>query len=448
MQFLGVLMVVFSGSISMQNVITTFVYCIGLGLIFKKCGLKVWSAWVPCYRDYQLARCADMEYEGRILFVGQFLKTIAALAVFGSLVSTRFTLFVMVVDLVIGLTLFFYSIRIYMGLSEVFGLKSRWAVLWTFFRFVPALIWGFSSKFQPQWTVDEIEKDKAIVVSGQKAEVMADGLTVNLEDRTVREFLTTKTLLRDIHLTIQPGHMVMLLGGSGAGKTTLINAIIGYEKAHAEVMLDGENVYHQYKQMQYEVGFVPQQDLMRGEDTVYNTLMDAAALRLPQDFSHEDRKKRVHEVMEMFGLLPIEKSLVDKLSGGQRKRLSIAMEFISNPNLFILDEPDSGLDGVMARDLMTRLRHVADQGKIVIVITHTPDRVADLFDDLIVLAKDAARTGRLAFYGSMDEAREFFDTDRMERIVMRINREEEDGEGRADEFIQKYMEVQHAGCES
>ena len=120
------------------------------------------------------------------------------------------------------------------------------------------------------------------------------------------------------------------------------------------------------------------------------------------------------------------------------------MELISNPALFILDEPDSGLDGVMARELMQHLRKVADTGKIVIVITHTPDRVIEYFDDVIVLAKDSARTGRLAFYGSIQEARSFFGCERMEEIVKQVNREEEGGAGRADEFIAKYVEVQHA----
>ncbi len=146
----------------------------------------------------------------------------------------------------------------------------------------------------------------------------------------------------------------------------------------------------------------------------------------------------------IFGLEPVAGSMVSKLSGGQRKRLSIAMEFISNPSLFILDEPDSGLDGVMARELFEQLRNIADQGKIIIVITHTPDRVIDLFDDVIVLAKDANRTGRLAFFGSIDDARAFFGKQRMEEIVMSVNRKEEGGEGRADEFIEKYAEVQHA----
>ena len=117
------------------------------------------------------------------------------------------------------------------------------------------------------------------------------------------------------------------------------------------------------------------------------------------------------------------------------------MEYLSNPSLFILDEPDSGLDGVMAKELFLRLREIADSGKIVIVISHTPDRVIDLIDDVIVLAKDSTQTGRLAFYGSIPDAREFFGVSRMEEIVKTINPKEEGGEGRADEFVLKYAEV-------
>ena len=95
---------------------------------------------------------------------------------------------------------------------------------------------------------------------------------------------------------------------------------------------------------------------MRGSDSVFRTLMDAASRRLPKDFTGAERKARVEDVMKIFGLTPVENHMVAKLSGGQRKRLSIAMEFISNPSLFILDEPDSGLDGVMARELFEQLR--------------------------------------------------------------------------------------------
>ena len=258
------------------------------------------------------------------------------------------------------------------------------------------------------------------------------------------EFFQKKTLLRDIHMSIPRGHMVLLLGGSGAGKTTFLNAVNGYEKAKAEVLLNGKNMYTQYKKMQYEVGFVPQQEMMRGKDSVLYTLLDVAKLRLARGIPASVRRKRVDEVMEIFGLTPVKNNLVEKLSGGQKKRLSIAMEFISNPSLFILDEPDSGLDGVMARELFTQLRKIADTGKIVIVITHTPDRVIDLFDDVIVLAKDSACTGRLAWYGSIEDARAFFGRDKMEEIVKSVNRKEEGGDGLADEFVLKYREVQHA----
>lgn len=121
------------------------------------------------------------------------------------------------------------------------------------------------------------------------------------------------------------------------------------------------------------------------------------------------------------------------------------MEFISDPKLFILDEPDSGLDGIVARGLFQKLREIADSGKIVIVITHTPDRVADLFDDVIVLAKDAERTGRLTYFGPISESLEFFGKDSMEGILRAINQKEEGGEGRADELVRKYTALAASG---
>ena len=339
--------------------------------------------------------------------------------------------------------MFIYRAKICLGLIEVFDRKTIWIIPWALVPAIPALIWGFGKSFQPLWHSQELKTDASEFFSGSKAVVLDQGLTVNLEERTTTDFFKKKYLLRDIHMYIQPGHMVLLLGGSGAGKTTFLNAVNGYEPAKAEVVMNGANMYKNYKDMQYDIGFVPQQDLIRGSDSVQRTLMDFAALRLPSGFTREERQERVDEVMEIFGLTPVKTSLVSKLSGGQRKRLSIAMEFISNPTLFILDEPDSGLDGVMARELFQQLRQISDQGKIIIVITHTPDRVIDLFDDVIVLAKDAKHTGRLAWFGPIPEARKFFGKEKMEEIVKSVNRPEEGGEGRADEFIMNYAEVQH-----
>lgn len=314
---------------------------------------------------------------------------------------------------------------------------------WLFQDGVTSFIWGVSPRFVPGVKVSK--RPGAPGVVGKTAEKLDKGLTVDLKDRHVNDYFHRKYLLKDIRLNIKPGSMVLLLGGSGAGKSTFVNAVTGYEKASAKNYLDGRNIYRDYGKLKYEIGLVPQADLMRGNDTVYNTLDDAAELRMPVTVSRQDRKKRVEEVMDFIGLGTVRNSLVSKLSGGQKKRLSIAIEMISDPMLFILDEPDSGLDGVIARELMQKLRDIANQGHIVIVITHTPDRVRDLFDSVIILAKDSNRTGRLAYYGPMPKALEFFRQDSMEKILLSIDPKDEGGEGRSDEFIGSYNEMRRSG---
>ena len=439
-----VLLTIFTRGTSLSDIILSVLFMAGIWRIFEKSGIKGWWALLPGAREYQLACCAGRESEGPVYSLASAgsiaLQVISLLLSFNSTDVSTIEIMIVIASLVLALVSFIYSIRVYAGLIDVYGVRKRWLWLWAlpYTSFIPALLWGFGKKYQPAWKVEDIRAEMARLATHGSASVMSEGLTVNLTERSATEFFKKKVLLRDIHMAIPQGHMVLLLGGSGAGKTTYLNAINGYEKAKAEVLLNGTDLYKHYKKMQYEVGFVPQSEMMRGKDTVLNTLMDAARLRLPKEVSSEQRKARVNEVMEIFGLLPVKNNLVEKLSGGQKKRLSISMEFISNPSLFILDEPDSGLDGVMARELFEQLRKIADTGKIVIVITHTPDRVIDLFDDVIVLAKDSARTGRLAYYGSIKEARRFFGREKMEQIVKSVNRKEEGGDGLADEFVLKY----------
>ena len=439
------IMIILFGGQNVLGVVLAVLETIGMWGIFKKCGQEPWKALIPCYKDYALAECAGRQPEGVHVFVLDVLIAISTILSEWLLGDTTLELILIFVAVALTLDYYIQMIKIYLGMLEVFDRGKKWIILLLLpISCLIYILFGWHKAFQPQWKLQDFRDNEANYFSGAHAQALDNGLTVNINERMVRNLFTKKYLLRDIHMYMKPGRMVLLLGGSGAGKTTFLNAVIGYEKANAEIILNGSNVYKEYKKMKYEVGFVPQQDLMRGNDTVLRTLTDAAALRLPVDFDAGERRVRVNEVMKIFGLLPIQKNLVDKLSGGQKKRLSIAMEFISNPALFILDEPDSGLDGVMARELMQQLRRIADQGKIVVVITHTPDRVIDLFDDVIVLAKDANRTGRLAYYGTIDGAREFFGKERMEQIVMSVNRQEEGGEGRADEFIRQFAQTQGA----
>ncbi len=451
---LHTLELIFLETTGLPSIVWMAAFIAGLWMTLKKSGIPGWWALVPCARYWQLARAAGREPEGRMLSVLAFIETLVGL---GEMLYDWFTagsgvfsetadMILLITVIAISLIRWIFMLRTLPGLLEIYGMRRAW--LWLGLiaetRWILLVIIGFSRKRQPAWKPEDLKAAMEKIASTGSATVMKEGLTVNLNQRTATEFFQKKVLLRDIHMSIPQGHMVLLLGGSGAGKTTFVNAINGYEKADAEVMLNSSNIYKQYKQLQYDIGFVPQQEMMRGKDTVLRTLQDAAKLRLPRDLSKEMRNRRVDEVMEIFGLVPVKNNLVEKLSGGQKKRLSISIEFLSNPSLFILDEPDSGLDGVMARELFEQLRKIADTGKIVMVITHTPDRVIDLFDDVIVLAKDQARTGRLAFYGSIGEARAFFGREKMEEIVRAVNRKEEGGDGLADEFVQKYAEVRYA----
>ena len=425
---------------------------VGFWFLFPKCGIGRWWACVPFFRDYKLAQCADMEEDGKTWVIVRLLYwlTLFGISLMELMGHASFSTYYMVVLLMIFFYILcvVYNIKIYIGLCTMFGKKHK--VLWVFFMVlaegIVSLIWGISKSTKPLYKygeneISQVPSGTAAGLSGIQAEELDEGLTINIKERTAGPVYRRKVLLKDIHFNIRPGRMVLLLGGSGAGKTTFVNAVTGYEQADAEILLNGMDVYKRFDKMKYEIGFVPQQDLMRYNDSVYRTLSDAATLRLPVSVKRKEIKERVNDVLEIFGLTSVQKNIVGKQSGGQKKRISISSEFLSDPSLFILDEPDSGLDGILARDLMTRLHKISRQGKIVIVITHTPDRVLDLFDDVIVLAKDANRTGRLVYYGPIDEAKIFFERDTMEDVVKSINREDEGGEGRADELIEKYAEV-------
>lgn len=413
---------------------------IGLWKLFPKFGVKKIWAFVPFGRLYKLAVCADCEEDGLACLVFSAISYFFAVLIsFMQRYPQDFEKAILissVITLVLTVILFVYYIRLYCGLCRVFGRKYWWVILWIIADFIPAIIWGWSKKFQPV----NSRKLNAAALSGTTEAASSEGLVVNIRKRTAGSLFRRRTLLRDIHFTIEPGNMVLLLGGSGAGKTTLVNAITGYEKASASVTLNGDDVYRNFDSMKYQIGFVPQQETIRLNDSVYRTISDNAYLRLPDTVSDDEIEKKVNSVMDIFGLTPARHSFVSKQSGGMKKRISISMEYVSDPDLFVLDEPDSGLDGIMARSLMEKLHAISREGKIVMVITHTPDRVIDLFDKVIVLARDSARTGRLAFYGSVDETKKFFERDTMEDIVRIINRIDEGGEGRADEMIERFEE--------
>ncbi|MEI7543982.1 MAG: ATP-binding cassette domain-containing protein [Mycobacteriaceae bacterium] len=204
-----------------------------------------------------------------------------------------------------------------------------------------------------------------------------------------------KTLLNNISLTARPGTLTAIIGPSGAGKSTLARLIAGYtHPTSGTVTFEGRNIHADYASLRSRIGMVPQDDVVHGQLTVNQALMYAAELRLPPDTTREDRQQVVAEVLSELEMTQHAGTRVDRLSGGQRKRASVALELLTGPSLLILDEPTSGLDPALDRQVMTMLRDLADAGRVVLVVTHSLTYL-DVCDQVLLLAPG----GKTAFRG-------------------------------------------------
>ena len=193
-------------------------------------------------------------------------------------------------------------------------------------------------------------------------------------------------LLQDVSFTAKPGTLTAVIGPSGAGKSTLVKLIGGaMPRSAGLVAFDGHDVHAEYASMRSRIGMVPQDDVVHRQLTVEQALNFAAELRLPPDTTADDRRQVVERVLDELELAPHKHTRVDKLSGGQRKRASVAMELLTGPSLLILDEPTSGLDPALDRQVMTMLRRLADAGRVVIVVTHSLTYVG-MCDQILLLA--------------------------------------------------------------
>jgi ABC-type multidrug transport system ATPase subunit len=206
-------------------------------------------------------------------------------------------------------------------------------------------------------------------------------------------------LLDEVSLSIQPNEFVGLLGPSGAGKSTLMDSLNGMRPASSgQVLVNNLDLYHHLESIKQSIGYVPQDDIIHRELTVYRTLYYVARLRLSRDISVHEINQIVNEVMDVTGLSERRDVTIAQLSGGQRKRVSIAVELITKPSVIFLDEPTSGLDPATEEKVMKLFRQIAESGRTVILTTHAMENVK-LFDKIVVLMR-----GKLVFYGAPEEA--------------------------------------------
>lgn len=211
-------------------------------------------------------------------------------------------------------------------------------------------------------------------------------------------------LINDISIAIPPRKFVALVGGSGAGKSTLMDALNGLRPAQqGAVLYNGQDYYRHLAAFSTQLGYVPQDDIIHRDLTVSRALYYAARLRLPQDFTEEQIKERINDVLEDVEMTHRRNLLVSKLSGGQRKRVSIALELLANPSVFFLDEPTSGLDPGLDRKMMLLLRKLADKGHTIVLVTHATNNI-NACDYICFLCQG----GRLAYFGPPNDAKAYF----------------------------------------
>jgi ABC-type multidrug transport system ATPase subunit len=274
-----------------------------------------------------------------------------------------------------------------------------------------------------QWEIRFVPNNKTITVqNGRVVRVGPYSLTLkeagNLTSRiashdrlTLRNLYVNhpkykqKYLIHGCSLSIQAGEFVGIIGPSGAGKSTLLKAIRAIIPIKSgQITLSGQNT-RTHPDILKEIGFVPQDDVVIPELTVAENLRFAATLRLPSDWPPDAIEQKVEYLLKVMKLEGQRNSYCSEISGGQRKRVNLALELVLEPTFLLADEVCSGLSSLDTDNILQHLRDIADNGKGVMLTIHSPDIEAfDLMDTLLVL--DIG--GFIAYYGPAQEAIQYF----------------------------------------
>jgi ABC-type multidrug transport system ATPase subunit len=225
-----------------------------------------------------------------------------------------------------------------------------------------------------------------------------------------------RTLLDAVSFAVAPGELVAIVGPSGAGKTTLLETIAGLTPASSgSVRFDGIDLHANLRIFRGVLGYVPQDDIIHADLPLEHTLRYAARLRFPSSASRAEVDNAVSDAIDAVGLSEQADVRVGSLSGGQRKRASIAAELLTQPHVFFLDEPTSGLDPVTSAELVAQLRGLADRSATVVFTTHSVEDLAAC-DRVVFMAPG----GRVGFVGTLDEAFDRFEVTSVADLYGRI----------------------------
>lgn len=235
-----------------------------------------------------------------------------------------------------------------------------------------------------------------ILTSGNRVQISAHQMTI-----AFGHFRNHKTVLNDINLSCQTGEFIALVGSSGAGKSTLMKTLLGMTSvASGQLLINGHTLKNHFNLYRTGIGYVPQDDIIHENLTVQQVLKYACQLRLPP---RSPTSEILHRVLQQVDMTSVRKSLVGELSGGQRKRVSIAVELLSDPQILFLDEPTSGLDPGLDLQMMGLLRRIANQGHLVVLVTHATENI-NVCDRIAFIGPG----GHLCYFGPPKSAVSFF----------------------------------------
>ena len=212
-----------------------------------------------------------------------------------------------------------------------------------------------------------------------------------------------KTILSNLSLEVNPGEFIAIVGCSGAGKTTLMNILSGYNyPSTGQIYIDGVNFLENEEYFKGKIAYVPQREILDQSLSLAKSLEYSLKLRV-KGISKKEIQKTLKNVLNVLELTHVKNTIIKNLSGGERKRAAIATEMLSNPDIFLLDEPTSGLDANIAKKIMTKLREISRSGKTIIMTAHTTSDL-DLCDKVLFMGPK----GRICYYGPYKDIFNYF----------------------------------------
>ena len=268
-------------------------------------------------------------------------------------------------------------------------------------------------------------------------------VSVSARDLTVR-LSGGKVLLDRVSFPLGERCLLAVIGPSGAGKSTLLGALTGLRPAtEGTVLYDNRDLYAHYAELRHRIGLVPQENILHTQLTARRALRYAAQLRFPRDTSKAERNRRVDEVLAELSLTAHAETRTDRLSGGQQKRVNVALELMNKPSVLFLDEPTSGLDPGLDKSVMEMMAGLAHGGRTIIVVTHSVANL-DVCDRLLVLVPG----GKVAYFGPPGDGLRHFGQPGWAEVFQAFEREpgrDWAGEFRRSPWYAKYITEAMAG---